>query len=305
MEIDWLFSQYGGAAKVFPQQYRQFQEEILTKSERNNDSEKHPLAALKGYHARLFGYCEGDPNGKNNIKKTIEEAIQAWRKWEMLMTVAHKVSPSLLSSLPSSTEQPQERQQEIMSNIQQWDTNHKESSVIFARKEQEMTSWNLLRQEGSEDNNVDSDAFQLAQNLRQGISQNGCSLHVSTESLPRIIEIGAPVQSIPSQVLLTCHFSLYREYCMGGIDILNPLRMQKLNSVRCIAVQGGNDRICPPDTALDLLDAWPASSKGFELRMPLYAGHSMYDPFLTHEVVCATDLIADEFIMENEKLSGL
>lgn len=60
---------------------------------------------------------------------------------------------------------------------------------------------------------------------------------------------------------------------------------------KCIAVQGGRDGICPPDTALDLCQAYPGD---FELRMPVHAGHSMYDPFLTNELVKATDQIVDD-----------
>jgi len=124
-------------------------------------------------------------------------------------------------------------------------------------------------------------------------------------SLARPETLTARDDLVPAQVLLTCHYSHYREYCMNGIHILDPQRMERLATVHCIAVQGGMDRICPPDTALDLWNAWPvhgASSNddhnadiqpSFELRMPLYAGHSMYDPFLVNELVRSTDRVVD------------
>jgi proline iminopeptidase len=50
-------------------------------------------------------------------------------------------------------------------------------------------------------------------------------------------------------------------------------------------VQGAADLICPPGTALELHEAWP------EMRLVLVggAGHSMYDPKITNELVKATD----------------
>jgi hypothetical protein len=187
-----------------------------------------------------------------------------------------------------------------MAQIQKWDESHTKSPVINVQKGHQTTLW-TLSQSAVEEDHSDCDAVQLAQDLRQGISKNEFSLRC-TDPLPPIIGTGS--DRVPSQVLLTCHFSLYRERCMNGIDILNPLRMKNLAAVRCISIQGGMDRICPPDTALDLLEAWPSgttSVTGFELRMPMHAGHSMYDPFLTHEVISATDVIATDFIQENAK----
>ena len=49
---------------------------------------------------------------------------------------------------------------------------------------------------------------------------------------------------------------------------------------------------------LNLSEAWPE----MELRMPVLAGHSMYDPFITNEIVGATDRFADEFMQDSETL---
>ena len=50
-------------------------------------------------------------------------------------------------------------------------------------------------------------------------------------------------------------------------------------------MQGAADLICPPGTVLDLQEAWP------EMRLVLVqgAGHSMYDPKITNQLVKATD----------------
>jgi pimeloyl-ACP methyl ester carboxylesterase len=52
-----------------------------------------------------------------------------------------------------------------------------------------------------------------------------------------------------------------------------------------IAIQGANDAICPPDTALDLHEAW----KQMELRIVMNGGHSMYDPVVAGEIIKALD----------------
>ena len=62
-----------------------------------------------------------------------------------------------------------------------------------------------------------------------------------------------------------------------------------------IAIQGGNDAICPPDTALHLHGVW----KEMELRIALEGGHSMYDPVICGEIVKATDRFGRE-LMEEE-----
>jgi len=45
--------------------------------------------------------------------------------------------------------------------------------------------------------------------------------------------------------------------------------------------------VCPPSTAYALHRAWPE----MELRLVANAGHSMYDPAITHELVAATDAL--------------
>jgi pimeloyl-ACP methyl ester carboxylesterase len=87
-----------------------------------------------------------------------------------------------------------------------------------------------------------------------------------------------------TQALLTSHYSMH-----GAFLLEEPLlaHMHHINGRQfpCIAVQGQQDLICPPGTAFDLHQAWP----DMELRLVPGAGHSMYDPAITHELVCATD----------------
>jgi hypothetical protein len=93
---------------------------------------------------------------------------------------------------------------------------------------------------------------------------------------------------VPSQNMLTCFYSVNDQYAMSDVNLLDTDRMERIQNIPCIAIQGGGDRICPVDTALDLLEQWPS----MELRVPLQSGHSMYDVAITNELVCATDRMA-------------
>jgi len=129
-----------------------------------------------------------------------------------------------------------------------------------------------------------------------------------------------PSSFIPAQSMLTCYYSVNDEYVLRPFNSflsLVPPRGIPFNSLYssslppspsasslsdyelatkiavqnyyplppCIAIQGGNDAICPPDTAIDLHQAWPQ----LELRIALSSGHSMYDPIIAGEIVKAVD----------------
>lgn len=85
-----------------------------------------------------------------------------------------------------------------------------------------------------------------------------------------------------SQQLLEAHYSMHGAFLLDA-----PLlaQVERLRGIPCIAVHGQLDFVCPPTTPYDLHCAWPE----MELRMVPAAGHSMYDPAITHELVSATD----------------
>jgi proline iminopeptidase len=139
--------------------------------------------------------------------------------------------------------------------------------------------------------------------LRRGVSLASGPLQTVTDVRPKSPIPVEPSQDvtpeeaaryIPAQAILTCFYSANDRYAMDNIDILSKERMNRLRTIPCIAVQGGRDPICPPDSALDLHANWPE----MELRIPKGAGHSMYDPAISNELVQATDRIAKEFSEE-------
>lgn len=91
---------------------------------------------------------------------------------------------------------------------------------------------------------------------------------------------------VPAQAMLTCFFSVNDRYVMNNANLLD--RVDRIQNIPCIAVQGGQDPICPVDTALDLCRVY----RNMELRIPLASGHSMYEAAITNELVKATDRFA-------------
>ena len=93
---------------------------------------------------------------------------------------------------------------------------------------------------------------------------------------------------IPAQAMLTCFYSVNNEFIMSKFDLLSRDNIDRIKHIPCIAVQGGQDSICPPDSALDLKELWPC----MELRIVVSGRHSQYDPQIMSELLKATDQIA-------------
>lgn len=90
------------------------------------------------------------------------------------------------------------------------------------------------------------------------------------------------------QQLLTCHYSINRGFFDETTAPLSPPNLARIRHIPAIAVQGENDTICPPTTAVELKAAWP----DLELNLIPGAGHSQYDPDIQHALVEATDKLA-------------
>ncbi len=59
----------------------------------------------------------------------------------------------------------------------------------------------------------------------------------------------------------------------------------RIRDVPAVIVQGRHDVVCPMTTAWDLHRAWPEA----DLRIVADAGHSAFEPGITHELISATD----------------
>lgn len=111
----------------------------------------------------------------------------------------------------------------------------------------------------------------------------------ASKSLPEITANGAPSTQVNgsasaalgqgvAQPLLTAHYSL-----QGAFLRETPLlqHVDRVRDIPCIAVQGRLDFVCPVRTAWDLHTVWPE----MELQVVPGAGHSMYDPGITSQLV--------------------
>lgn len=129
-----------------------------------------------------------------------------------------------------------------------------------------------------------------------------------------------PTKFIPAHAMLTCFYATnidyvthpYRSFLALSLLMTSQIPpsstgktvMQCTTSTAeqsyqlppCIAIQGGLDPICPPDTAIDLHNAWTE----LELRIALNSGHSMYDPVIAGEIVKALDRFGQALLRKNE-----
>lgn len=260
-EIDWLFSSKGGAASLDPAGWKNFSSAVGVNVA--YDDSPSGRAALFGHYNRLLG---SDPITRLN-------AARSWMMWEMRV--------SSLARKSNETEN--------QASVLVWEPDHR--------------SWSFRDSQGIL---LSSTSRYSAHVLRRGISAENELVEELSEPIPistvrpRTLQPLKKRQEaakfIPAQAMLTSFYSLNERYATGNVDLLAKERMDRLRDIPCIAIQGGNDTICPPDTALDLHDAWPE----MELRIPTSAGHSMYDPLILNELVLATDCLATRLMNAEE-----
>ena len=65
---------------------------------------------------------------------------------------------------------------------------------------------------------------------------------------------------------------------LDGVDLIRP--------IPGVIVQGRYDVVCPMTTAWELAGRWPE----VDFRIVGDAGHSAYEPGITHELISAADM---------------
>ncbi|HET8791674.1 MAG TPA: alpha/beta fold hydrolase, partial [Modicisalibacter sp.] len=65
--------------------------------------------------------------------------------------------------------------------------------------------------------------------------------------------------------------------------------VERIRDIPAVIVQGRYDVVCPLRSAWDLHRAWPQA----DLRIIPDAGHSAFEPGITHELIEATDRFRD------------
>lgn len=269
-EIDWLFGDNGGASKLNPEAWKIFADYAL----QNNTNNTTPISDLEGRKV-LYSYYDMLLSQNPEIRLN---AAKYWSTWEMNISrlqadKSHNTSevhgPHNLLVWNGSTWLYQNETDRISETDSQASQKLRKlvSTDVYEDKVPEtlMKAKQTCAQEEKKQR-----AFQYPMHLSKG------------KKLP-----------IPVQNMLTCYYSVNNsdENEVFGVSLLRKDRMSRIKSIPIIAIQGGLDNICPPDSALDLLQSH-LSPENVVLRIPLDAGHSMYNPRIASEIVRATDFFA-------------
>ena len=82
---------------------------------------------------------------------------------------------------------------------------------------------------------------------------------------------------------IECHYFIHRGFFDSDDQLLR--NVARIKHIPAVIVQGRYDVVCPMRTAWDLHRAWPEA----DFRIVQDAGHSAFEPGITHELVMATD----------------
>jgi len=265
-EVDWLFGMGSSRfqevsdkqndlkhiGQLNQSRWDNFQDAVLPKSS-GDSSREFKRKALHTYYDCLLGVSS--------------LSMPDWDEEE-----EHSIGAHLLVWNPSSGWLFQDRNDD-----------NKNSSNHHDLKASEATN-NLRRWSQTDDSTVEVDIVHESPTSKTSACRE--VQHVDwPSSLSRNTTSRLPKDFLPVQAMLTCFYSVNNEFMMSDFQLLSRCRIEKICHIPCIAVQGGHDLICPPDTALDLLEVWPE----MELRIVCNGKHSMYDPSIAAELVKATD----------------
>ena len=103
-----------------------------------------------------------------------------------------------------------------------------------------------------------------------------------TPDAKRTKQFGTPEFSLALARIET-HYFTNRGFFASEDELLDGVDL--IRHIPAVIVQGRYDVVCPMTTAWELASRWPEA----ELRVVGDAGHSAYEPGITHELVSATD----------------
>ena len=289
------------AAQLFPQQWKEFSSAIQQYTQNNNNR-----SVLHGYYQHLLG---------SDVNKSYQ-AMRSWFRWEMGIYASGLKKKSedkhdenlLLVWQPASAawkyEDARVRDQNSVDSICVDDdiSNNSYEEILCSLRQFSTSSSQSDTSVGTDDEKMLLEPIPIEEAKSNLETEEGNGQGNSTATF------------IPAQAMLTCYYSVNDDYCIQPYNSflsLNPPPSIPSSSwyssklpppsssyeesyitsdssfplPPTIAIQGGNDAICPPDTALDLQSVW----KQLELRIALRGGHSMYDPVIACEIVKSLD----------------
>ena len=288
-EIDWLFARNGASnAKLNTKKWNEFEKAVgidageMTSKVNGIGSGKGPNRdALNRYYDCLLG---SDPALRVS-------AMGAWMKWEMSVFSLNKRENENKTGNSDSPLLVWNTTYGWLFHDEFGPTGAAETDALATKKAQSLRRFSS--------NNALEECFEdLTQSSPRALDDNAKQfVDARLRKLPPNMTEEQAKAFVPAQAMLTCYYSTNVDYVMGKYrNLLSAEGLERLANIPCIAVQGGEDAICPPDSALDLVQAWPE----VELRIPLGAGHSMYHPEICSELIKATDRFAG---IENSQFS--
>lgn len=275
-EVCWLFGPDGGASSLAPRAYASFLDKVPVEERGSCRS------VLNSYKERLFG----------NDTKIRDEAARAWSSWEF------QVSGLNVAQRPASNDT------EIQGRVLEWNgTEWLVDGVLEAEVERQARARMMERFQEQKRQREAEQNKTAANSTESASAANGTETVADSNSTNAPAAAASDVKSdanasgsanktaapqgsssAPAQAMLTCLYSAEGAFMEDGL-LLRADRIQRIHHIPCIAIQGASDLICPPVTAYDLHTAWPE----MRLKVVKGAGHSMYDPRITSELVKATD----------------
>jgi len=334
-EIDWLLSSQGGSAQNLKEAWKNFSDAVNANVNANeNAGSSNGRDALHAHYDCLIGTRSTVNGTADNALRMA--AARSWMTWEMAATSSASQSNNNDSNTKTTTTTTNLVLVSSPENNQgkwRFETPYGEPPPVACDDDED------TEQIGRSSSSAETVAFQLRQNIntkntngeestKKGPPPTGPRpVRPIDETMPLFLaaygdnnnneknnsnktagRFRLPPDYVPAQAMLTCFYSVNDRYAMGNIDLIRNAACSSSNSsnnnlpIKIIGIQGGLDPICPPDTAMDLLKAIQTSNKSsnMELRIPLNSGHSMYDPGILHELIQATDRLADEFLMREQ-----
>jgi proline iminopeptidase len=88
---------------------------------------------------------------------------------------------------------------------------------------------------------------------------------------------------------IECHYFVNAGFMRDG-QLIEKQEIDRIRDIPAVIVQGRYDVVCPMRSAWDLHRVWPEA----ELQVVGDAGHSAFEPGITHQLVSATDRFAKE-----------
>ncbi|CAI5473286.1 unnamed protein product [Closterium sp. Yama58-4] len=97
---------------------------------------------------------------------------------------------------------------------------------------------------------------------------------------------GPHISGAVAQARIECHY-FHHDGFLADNQLLRNI--DAIRHIPTVIVHGRYDFVCPLVNAIDLHHAWPEA----QLRVVPNAGHSMYEPGITHELIVASDHFRD------------